>query len=380
MSVHPDRNLDLHEAEQKLPKYEQLKNHLLGELRSGRLRPGAALPTEMELADTLRIARSTVRRALDDLGREGLIDRVRGRGTFISQDARRRMHSGLNAFALVVPETQGGHYPALLHGFEGAASRAHNQVLVSSTDNDVGRQGNIILQLLEKEVAGVAIVPATTPPTPAYQLVPLQRQGIPIVFCHRRVEGIRAPLLALPYAQVGRAAGEALATHGHRRVAFLSSRRERVSEIYLEGLQKTLRAAGGDVPEQFVFFGKEISPQMRRLEGVMRETLERMFAGPVRPTAIFASFDTTAELIYLLLGQMGLRVPEDVSLVGFGGTDRQGAIISRLTSVAVSGAELGRRAGELLQEIRIGLRPASDEEEIHMPLILTDGQTLGASP
>jgi len=377
MRLHSDRDLDLHEAEQKLPKYEQLKNHLLGELRAGRLRPGEALPTELELAGTLQIARSTVRRALDDLGREGLINRVRGRGTFISRDARRRMHSGLNAFALMVPETQGGHYPALLHGFEGAASRAHNQMLVSSTDNDVGRQGNIILQLLEKEVAGVAMVPATTPPTPAYQLIPLQRQGIPLVFCHRRVEGIQAPLLAIPFHQVCRMAGEALVAHGHRRVAYRSTRQEKTSEIYLQELRKTVRDAGGDVPEKFIFQGKGISPHVERLENEFREALGRMFSGPDRPTAIFSTFDSAAELIYLILGQMGLRVPEDVSLVGFGGTDRRGAILSRLTSVAISGEELGRRAGEILQEIRLGLRPANDNEAIHMPLMLIEGQTLG---
>ena len=51
-------------------------------------------------------------------------------------------------------------------------------------------------------------------------------------------------------------------------------------------------------------------------------------------TAIFASFDSMAELLYLLLQQMSLRLPEDVSLVGFGGTVRRRAIASRLTSVA----------------------------------------------
>ena len=379
VSTEPSDRLDFHkEAESPRPKYEVIRDHLRSELTNARLLPGQPLPSEMTLVRDFNVARNTVRQAISELERDGLVRRVQGKGTFVSERSATAADTAkMNVFALVLPQTQGGHYPALLHGFEGAAAKVHNQVIISNTGNDVSRQGNIILQLLEKEVAGVAMVPATTPPTPAYQLALLQRQNIPLVFCHRRVEGIRGPLLALPYHEVGRMAGEAMVARGHRRVALLHPRRERAGEVYLDSLRRTLRDAGGDVPEEFVFFGKEMSPDPKRLENAYREALERMFSRPDCPTAILSGFDTMAELIYLLLGQMGLRMPEDVSLIGFGGTERRSAILSRLTSVAMDGAELGRRAAELLQEIRDGLRPADDEEEIYMPLGLSKGQTLG---
>jgi len=107
------------------------------------------------------------------------------------------------------------------------------------------------------------------------------------------------------------------------------------------------------------------------------EALQRMCLGPNPPTAIMASFDSMAELIYLLLGRLGLRVPEDISLIGFGGTWREGAVVRQLTSVTVDEAELGRHAVEMLHEMRSGERPIDDIEEIVMPLNLSDGQTLG---
>ena len=55
------------------------------------------------------------------------------------------------------------------------------------------------------------------------------------------------------------------------------------------------------------------------------QQLQNVFAKPDPPTGIFASFDSLAETIYLLLPRLGLRVPEDVSLVGEGGTWREGA-------------------------------------------------------
>ena len=92
---------------------------------------------------------------------------------------------------------------------------------------------------------------------------------------------------------------------------------------------------------------------------------------------IATSFDTMAEMILLKLNRMGVRVPEDISLLGFGGTWRQTPTMQELTSVAVDEVEIGRRAVELLSEMRQGVRPLDDEEEIVMPLSLTDGRTLG---
>ena len=89
------------------------------------------------------------------------------------------------------------------------------------------------------------------------------------------------------------------------------------------------------------------------------------------------SYDPLAELIYLELGQLGLQVPRDVSLIGFGGTWREGGLLRRITSVAVDEAETGRRAAELLREMRAGERPLDDNTEILMPLVLTEGKTLG---
>ena len=98
------------------------------------------------------------------------------------------------------------------------------------------------------------------------------------------------------------------------------------------------------------------------------------------PTAIFCSFDPEAELVYLLLHRMGLKLPEQVSLMGFGGTWREGAIARRLTSVAVDEEELGRHAAKLLDEMRRRVRPLDDVTEVVLPLSITAGETLGAAP
>ncbi len=377
MSTHEAQKLESLLTRHRHPKQQHVRQLLRRQLLGGELKPGDPLPSEPTLAASLHVARGTLRLALASLEQEGLIRRVRGKGTFLCDIEESKAEDTIEVFALIVPQTLAGHYPAMLHGFEGAASKSNHRVIVSKTDNDVARQGNIILHLTEIQVAGVAMVQSNASPTPPFQIQALRRKGIPVVFCHRPVDGISAPLVSLPYESVGAMAGELLAEQGHRRVAMFSARRDRTCEVFLQGLRDVLHPVGGDVPEEFVYTGTTTSTDVARQEDAICEALERMLSGPERPTAIMTALDSLGEMVYLLAGQMGLNIPEDLSLVSFGGSDRQGAIIRRLKSVTLDGAEVGRQAVRLLEEMRDGTRPLDNDEVIEMPLGLSDGETLG---
>jgi len=366
------QTLDIHRQHSAQAKHERLRDHFVKEMMSGRLKPGEAIPSEHRLVETLGIARTTVRQAMASLENEGLIRRIQGKGTFVDENARQKLQRGLDIFALVVPETRGGFYPSLLHGFETAAGGIHHQAIVCSTDNDVARQGDIILQLIDKKIGGAAMVPASDPPTPAYQIRQLQEHGIPVVFCHRRVEGIAAPLLSIPFREVGRRAGQVLAQHGHRRVLCLATLLSATSQAYRDGLNDSLREANADAEVELVCVGETISPSEEAVLAAMQRALDR----PDRPTAIFASFDSLAEMIYILTPRLGLRVPEDISLIGFGGAWREGVLLRRISSVVVDEIATGQQAVSLLHEMRRGERPIDDNSEFIMQLDVSQGETI----
>jgi GntR family transcriptional regulator, arabinose operon transcriptional repressor len=367
-------SLDFRHEDPARPKHERLKAHLVDEMIAGRLAPGDALPSEHHLAETLGYARTTIRQTMASLESDGLVRRVQGKGTFVESDVGRKLRRDHDIFALVVPETRTGFYPSLLHGFDDAAGNFHHQTIICNTNNEVERQGNILLQLIDKKVGGVAIVPTSEPTTPAFQIRPLRECRIPVVFCHRRVEGIKAPLLAIPFHEIGRLAGKALAELGHRRVAFFANQRSLWVPQYEQGLRDALQAGGGDILVESVYAGESIQLH----EEKVWTALQRLFAKPDRPTAIFASFDSVAEMIYLLLPRLGLRVPEDVSLVGAGGAFRDGAIARRLASVVIDEAATGQKAVSLLHEMRSGQRPIDNNEEFVLHLDLYRGETLAA--
>lgn len=369
-------SLDLRHEDSAQPKHERLREHLIGEIIAGRLEPGDALPSEHHLVKALGIARTTVRQAMASLESDGLIRRVQGKGTFVASDAKQKMRQDHDVFALIVPETRASFYPSLLYGFDAAAGEMHHQTIVCNTDNNVDKQGNIILQLLDKKIAGVAINPTSEPLTPAFQIRQLHERGIPVVFCHRRVEGISAPLLAIPFREVAHLAGKALAGRGHRHVALVDSHRTSIFPAWEEGLLDALQASGRDaLLDSFC-----VTDSITVHEEEVLATLAKVFDKPDSPTAIFAPFDSLAEMIYLLLPRLGLRVPEDVSIIGFGGTWREGVLTRRLTSVVIDEAATGKKAVSLLHEMRCGHRSISNNEEVIIGLDLSDGVTLAQPP
>jgi GntR family transcriptional regulator len=71
-----------------IPLYYQLREQLREAIKDGRLEPHVALPTEPELAERVGVSRFTLRQAIDELVREGLVRRERGRGTFVAEVAK----------------------------------------------------------------------------------------------------------------------------------------------------------------------------------------------------------------------------------------------------------------------------------------------------
>lgn len=375
--------LQIASADGSAPKYERLRDHIVECVQSGQLSPGDLLPSEQTLVGALGIARSTVRQALATLEREGLVRRVQGKGSYIHDDALQKLSKKADLLALVVPEVGRGFYPSLQSGFENSASASGSQIIVADTGNNVDHQANVILQLMDKKVGGLAIVPPTIEPVPVSQIRVLQSQSIPVVFCHRRVEGVRAPLITFDALEVGRLAGRHIAeSNGHRRAAFVASHRGAMAEQNEAGLREVMEANGGGLSAECVYYGvwSVETFDYRAHSAQVERALVKMMELPNRPTVIYTSFDTEAELIYLILTKLGLRIPEDVSIVGFGGAQRDRPLLQQLTSIVVDEAEIGKKAAVFLNEMIAGTRDIEDGETLSMPLSISDGETLGKAP
>jgi GntR family transcriptional regulator of arabinose operon len=364
-----------------IPKYARVRDQLHEQIRSGKLAPGQSLPTEAKLMEALGISRHTVRQALAELENGGFVERIQGRGTFVTTTQQRQAQKQLDMFALIAPRVREGFYPSLVHGFEQACASHQQQVVVGNSLNDPVRQGDLVLQMIDRAVGGVALVPTTVVVTPAYQIRQLQQHHIPVVYCHRPVEGASAPCVTWSGHDVGRTAGKLLVELGHRRLAALFAHSHVLTRAYVDGLRSACVDAGNDPNGvELIEYGSAAILPPEEVAKAVHTALARLLARADRPTAIFCGNLPDAELVYLQADSFGLKIPRDLSLIYFGGTWRDHGIAQHISCVAVDEHEVGTKAAELLYEMRAGKRPLDDDERFVFPVSLLSGETVGPAP
>lgn len=359
------------------PKYKQIKSYLLRRISSGQFTSGFPLPSESTLANSAGIARNTVRQALAELEKEGVLQRLPGRGTFVVGSREQKIREGVAIFSIILPELRRNIYPSLIRGFNSGASKTHHQIMVCNTDYNVKEQADNILQILHKKVAGVAIVPTISPLTPSYHIQILQEHNISVVFCIRRVAGTSAPLISWDFEECGQIAGRALIERGHQRIAYFADFKFSSTEAYENGLRNVLVSNSLELPEDRVYFGDKLG---KTDEVNKRKVLQRMLESKDRPTAVFCNDDNEAETVYLLSQELGVKVPEELSIVGAGEVRRDGYMRERLASVTVDAFELGSRVANILNEMNTNELLIHNDREMLMPLTLRVGQTLAKAP
>ena len=362
----------------------RLREHLLAEVAAGKFQVAEPLPSENQLAERFGVCRNTVRHAFSDLEQRGVIHRIRGKGTFLRATVPAPDRPALEMFALVLPEVRRTLYPSLIRGFGRAAEEGGQQLMVAQSDDSIYKQAEIVLQLIEKQVAGVAIVPTTVPATPVYHIRHLQRHKIPVVFCHRAVPGASAPCITWNWEEVGQLAGRELLTRGHRRIAFLGRRRYTVPEAYVTGLRKVMEGSGVAFDEKLVAMASAPLPeeadagQTAARQATTTAHAARLLELPDRPTAFFCHDESVAEELYLWAVDRGLRIPDDLSIICAADAQRDGAVSRRLACVGIDEARVGAYAAEILQEMVHGKRQPTNDQRVYVPTIFSAGETLGS--
>jgi DNA-binding LacI/PurR family transcriptional regulator len=235
--------------------------------------------------------------------------------------------------------------------------------------------------MIDRAVGGVAIVPTTAATTPAYQIRQLQQHHIPVVFCHRTVEGVSAPCVTWSGEEVGRTAGKLLIELGHRRITSLVAHEHVLTRAYTDGLRTACSDAGYHPNYiQSVEYGSTAILPPAEVGKAIHTALAAIVNAPDRPTAIFCGNLPDAEQVYLQAETLGLRIPSDLSLIYFGGTWRDHGIAQRISCVAVDEHGIGARAAELLHEMRSGKRAIDNDERIVFPLTVWPGETVAEAP
>jgi DNA-binding LacI/PurR family transcriptional regulator len=209
------------------------------------------------------------------------------------------------------------------------------------------------------------------------QIRQLQKNQIPVVFCHRSVEGVAAPCITFSGFEAGSKAGQELYELGHRRVACLLDCRTTLANEYERGLTDALRPAGSADMGTVTTMEYGVTSTSERAREALQQAVASLLQEANRPTAVFCGNVTDAEQVYLQATSLGYSVPRDLSIVSFGSTWRGHGLAQRISGPVVDEHQLGARAAQVLHEMREGRRPLDSDERIEFPVTMYRGETMG---
>ena len=247
---------------------------------------------------------------------------------------------------LVVSDLTNPFFPELVKGFEDVALRNGYDLFVASTNYDPSRMALCVQRMLERKIDGVAVI---TSEVDASLTDSFARRKVPLVFLDVGKVGKGVSNVKVDYAHGIVTAVQHLRELGHSRIAFISgplrleSARER-RDAFLGCQRDSGEGQRRDPVEQ----------GNHKVDGGLR-AMERLLDRDPRPTAVLASNDLTAIGALRAIRKRGLRVPEDISVVGFDDIQMAEFTEPPLTTVRLLRTEVARLACDaLLQLIRTG--------------------------
>jgi DNA-binding LacI/PurR family transcriptional regulator len=318
--------------------------------------------TATDVAAKLGISAMTVSRALnnrphvDEETRMKVIRTARSLGYSPNHIAKSLVLKKTQTIGVVVPEITHSFFPEAIRGIEEITYRAGYHLILTYSAEDARRERDAILTLESKRVDGILISMAQG--VEDYEVYKhLIRVGIPVVFFDRCVHRIGASCVSIDDEESAKRITLHLIDHGYKRIAHLSGpQRVSIGRARLRGFKKALVTGKLE-------YHKELIAESGFQEGGGYEAMKKLLSLPRRlyPRAVVSVNDPAAFGAIKAIEEHGLRIPDDIAIVGFSDDIRASLMPTPLTTVRQPAYELGKRAAQKLLELIEGTSRRIDE-------------------
>jgi len=328
------------------PVFKPLVNRLRTSIESGKILPGQRVGSEMEMVQETGLSRKSVRKAIDFLIHDGLVERRPGKGIFV-----REPHSTVKVVQLVVPDMGSELWTKIYRAVQtlgvnyGIQVQAYDAYHTSQVDIHL----QVIRNLPRSGVDGAIINPI---PDPRFAEVvqSLKRHRYPFVLMEEPWRDGDYFTVSSDNYRGGYLVGKELASRGHRSIAYLGVMTDYAARRRMEGMRDAILDAGLPFDRSLVM-DLELENLYRKWTKEVDRCVRRLMERPDRPTALFFCNDGAAADGYLTLKAMGISIPGDVSIVGYDDSENICRLLEpNLTSIRPPIQKTGQEALELLMK------------------------------
>ncbi|MDF2543957.1 MAG: GntR family transcriptional regulator [Herbinix sp.] len=316
-------------------KYLVVKRSIMDQIRSGQLKPNDKLPSEDEYSEEFNVSGITIRKAMTELANEGYIKRIKRKGTYVNGPIAEEVSSHLIAVLLSAEDYYDISYMKIVKGAQSMAAEHNFSLIVEWCSNNLSHEAETIKKMLDRKIDGFIIYPFDPVKSKDnYQLI--EDKNIPYILVDRY--DINHPTY---FVGSNNYDGAVLATKEllrlkHTKIKFVSyhfflnSEQERY-----DGFCSVMRQAGLDVNQENLLVNIDFNL-------LKRQILDREI------TALFCCNDRLAIKIMQNLIDQGVRIPQDVSIIGFDDWDNAQNTSIGLSTVRQNFNEIGSYAALLL--------------------------------
>lgn len=336
-------------------KYFVLMEWIKEEILKGNLSPGQKLMSENEMAETFKVSRHTVRKALSILEQEGYITAVHGKGTFCSNIPKSRRNS--KNIGVIITYLSDYIFPMVIKGIDHVFTSNGYSILLKNTGNSRKREAESLEEMLKKNIDGLIIEPSKSQIYCRHSNLyrKLEEYKLPYVF----IQGCYPKMKDKPHILMDDCLGGYLATRhlleqGHLYIAGIFKADDHQGTERHKGYVKALQKSGILYePDLVIWFHTEdrgVKPS---------EAVTMMLESNIRIDGIVCYNDQIALEVIHAIEATKRNVPEDISVTGYDDSVIARNSIPKLTTIAHPQEKLGEAAACLLLEKMNGI---SDEE------------------
>jgi len=331
-----------------LLKSKELEERISELILKEKLRTGDPILSENKLASQYKVSRITVRRAISELVSKNVLFAEKGKGTFVANpyNLNRNDNQPLltKTIGLIITTISISYFSDIARGAEDAANNEDYHVIFCNSDGKSEKEETYMQQLYNKKIDGLII----TPPGHSSKnrhFEKLIENKVPFVVMDVILDGIDADYVVTDDIDGSYRAVKHLINLGHERIGHISGTKNySTAEERMKGYRKAILDSDLDFDENLIQ-GNNFS---KSRYGYL--AMEKFLKMSQRPTAIFAANDTLALGAYDAIIKAGLRVPEDIALVGYADLAVSARMGVSLTTVHQPGYEMGKAACERLIE------------------------------
>jgi DNA-binding LacI/PurR family transcriptional regulator len=322
-------------------RYMEIKKLLAAEI--AKLNSNDRLPSRLELCKKMDAARTTMDKAINELVKEGLLYSINGSGTYVAE-SREEQSICTDSWGVIVHDVRQSFYADLVRGVENVAQRYGINVVLCNSDSDFEKQEQYIKRL-NHSVSGIVIAPIVSADKQEndrlyHQLTELK---IPFVFCNRHAEGIDAPVVASNNFYGGYIATKHLLEKGYRNIAYIAYQKFRTSIDRCQGYTTALMENGIEINPKIITINEQSHSQP-----LGYQTMKKILSSGQAVDAVFCFNDKVARGAYQAIVKAGLRVSDDIGVIGYDNTDICENSTPAISSVTLNNLAVGSKAAEVL--------------------------------